>query len=100
MVPVAAASPVPESMEEAENNILDKTNELLELRANFDPVDVNTETINIYREKLTMIEEVLLAANKEIRKLLRTYSNNGMDGARAQYWSNQISKLRSDVRNH
>ena len=83
-VPVAADSPIPEAMEEAENHILDKTDELLELMASFDAIDVNTETINVYRSKLDTIEELLVATNKEIRKLLRNYSNNGMDVSRAQ----------------
>ena len=39
-----------------------------------------------------------MATNKEIRKLLRTHL--GMDVAKAQYWSDKTSKLRSDVRNH
>ena len=53
-------------MEAAETIILDKTDELLDLMANFDAVDVDSETIHDYKGKLAAIEEVLLATKKDI----------------------------------
>ena len=89
-------------MEEAESDIFDKTDELQALMANFDVIDVNLEfeTVQDYKEKLAEIEKLLVVTTKDIRKLIRTYSNKGMDTQRSQYWSGEISRIQADVRNH
>ena len=58
------------AMEEAENQIHDKTDQLMELMANFDVVDINAKTIHKYSEKLDKIEDLVVVINSDIRKLL------------------------------
>ena len=88
------------TMEEAENAILDKIDMLTTLMGNFDVVDVNRVSIKNFESKLARIEDVLVETINDIRKLIRTYSNKGMDSTRSQYWSGQMSKVQADVRNH
>ena len=87
-------------MEQAENVIQVKADDLLFLMSNFDVVDVNSETILDYKEKLDEIGKHLMVTTREIRQFVRTYSNSGMDLLKTQYWNGQISKLQADVRNH
>ena len=75
------------TMEEAENAILDKIDMLTTLMGNFDVVDVNRVSIKNFESKLARIEDVLVETINDIRKLIRTYSNKGMDSTRSQYWS-------------
>ena len=79
------------TMEEAENAILDKIDMLTTLMGNFDVVDVNRVSIKNFESKLARIEDVLVETINDIRKLIRTYSNKGMDSTRSQYWSGQMS---------
>ena len=99
------AFPIPEvvltiTMEQAENAIQVKADDLLFLMSNFDVVDVNSETILDYKEKLDEIGKHLMVTTRDIRQFVRTYSNSGMDLLKTQYWNGQISKLQADVRNH
>ena len=104
-LPPLAPVTVPEinltvAMEEAEDQIHNKTDKLMELMANFDVVDINRETMQKYSEKLDKIEDLVVEINSDIRKLLRIYRNKGMDAAAAQDWDSKTSRLRADVRKH
>ena len=105
LTPTGPAFQIPEvvltiTMEQAENAIQVRADDLLFLMSNFDVVDVNSETILDYKDKLDEIGKHLMVTTREIRQFVRTYSNSGMDLLKTQYWNGQISKLQADVRNH
>ena len=85
-------------MEEAEIDILEKRDELHDLMADFDVVDVDRLTIHDYKEKLSRIECVQLETKKKIRSFVRTYSS--IDALKCDDWNKQIDKIQADVRNN
>ena len=87
-------------MEDAQNEIVDQIDELNALMRNFDVVDVDSETIDDYKEKLAKIDDLFVKTDKDITKFVRKYSNNGLDAQSSQAWNGQLSKLQSDVRSH
>ena len=58
------------TMEEAQNEILDEIDELNALMRSFDVMDIDCETLDDYKEKLAVIDRLLVKTDKDINKFI------------------------------
>ena len=90
---------VTKTMEAAKAEISKKNKKLMFKMNNFEPEDIDSETIDDYRDKLLGIETLHEDLVEAIDQFTTDHSDE-IDNNEVDHWKNQLKKLQDDVREH